>query len=170
MKFILNETKFVLNENKRFLLDERFSLNENTTLTESTAVEVAQKWTAYFLNTLGNAYEVLEKYKTSAEISSASQTTRTEFNEIKDTIKNAANELEVSLNMPESDREAEFTKIKTELNTYNNAIQRVADKLTDKKSKDIKTLLVSKIEDLKDFGAKDEWSKSDIEDLKDVLA
>jgi hypothetical protein len=53
--------KFILNESKRFILEERFILKEAEELTEATAAEVALSWTNKLKNTFANTEAVLAK-------------------------------------------------------------------------------------------------------------
>lgn len=81
--------KFILNEHKKFILEEKFILKEENILTEASVADVAVKWTNYFKSTLDNTRAVLKKYIDFAGISKFSQETKTKFTEVKETIKKA---------------------------------------------------------------------------------
>ena len=161
--------KFILNEHKKFILEEKFILKEEEVLTEASAADIAVKWTNHFKSTLNNTKEVLNKYIEFAGISKFSQETKTKFTKVKETIKKAAKEIKISLNMPTSELATELLSVKAELTDYIKALQAVSIEITDKKSKDIITLLKSKVEELNEFNVKASWQKADVEDLGEIL-
>ena len=79
--------KFILNEHKKFILEEKFILKEEEVLTEASAADIAVKWTNHFKSTLNNTKEVLNKYIEFAGIPKFSQETKTKFTKVKETIK-----------------------------------------------------------------------------------
>lgn len=161
--------KFILNENKKFVLEERFILKEADTLTEASAADVAVKWTNHFKSTLDNTKQVLNKYIEFASISKGSRETKTKFTNIKETIKKAAKEMKISLSMPASELIAELPAIRIELKSYIEALQAVLTEITDKKSKKTITLLKGQIEELNELQGKTSWQKEDVEDLEEIL-
>lgn len=161
--------KFILNEHKKFILEEKFILKEEEVLTEASVADIAVKWTNHFKSTLNNTKEVLNKYIEFAGISKFSQETKTKFTKVKETIKKAAKEIKISLNMPASELATELLSVKAELTDYIKALQAVSIEITDKKSKDTITLLKSKIKELNEFNVKASWQKADVEDLGEIL-
>lgn len=164
--------KFILNEHKKFILEEKFILNEAETLTEASAAEVAKQWAEKFKNTLDNTQKVLEKYISFAGLSSTKNTTKEIFTNTKNNINNAWTELEVSLSAPEKtsnkEKAAALLAMKAELKKYVEALKVVPTIIEDKKYKDIITLLNSKITDLEALDVKNSWEKSDIDDLSEI--
>jgi hypothetical protein len=109
MKFILQEDKFILNENKRFLLEERFNL------TEATAAELAQKWTIQFLKTFDNTEAVLNKYIEYASLSKDKDKTQRQLNTWATNLKEATEDFEIVLRQPLADITADFASAKNGL-------------------------------------------------------
>lgn len=157
--------KFILNEHKKFILEEKFILKEAEQLTEASAAEVALKWTNNFKSTLENTKNVLNKYISFAGISKNSANTKDVFTKTKDNINKTWAELEISLSMPEKDRAAELVALKAELKQYIDALNVVNKEIKDKKSKYILTILNTRIAELAALDTKTEWTRSDFDDL-----
>ena len=86
--------KFILTENKKFVLDERF------VLTEASIADVAKKWTIQLEATLDKTETVLTQYIKYADPEEASSANATKLKELKLKIESAAEELENTLELP----------------------------------------------------------------------
>lgn len=160
--------KFILNEHKKFILEEKYILKEADQLTEASVADVAMKWTNHFKNTLENTKKVLEKYINFSSISKNSANTKDAFTKTKNAINKTWSELEVSLSMPDNERAASLLAMKAELKKYIEALKTVPTEILDKKSKDTITLLNSRITDLTALDTKTTWEKKDIAELTEI--
>lgn len=103
--------KFILNENNKFFLEERFIL------TEATAAELAQKWTIQFLKTFDNTEAVLNKYIEYASISKDKDKAQRQLNTWATKLKDAIEDFEIVLRQPLTDITADLASAKTGLGT-----------------------------------------------------
>lgn len=171
--------KFVLNENPKFLLNERFILQE------ASAAEVAKTWTDQLQASLENAREVLTAYLTHVTDSGKKSTATAEAEKavrsrkpLADDIKAAAEELENSLSLSADKLAAEgYKAVKAEVNTYSSRL-RIAFQETDGKraiplTKSQERLLLPQVtaqmKVLATLGTKPTWTAEDITDLKEII-
>jgi hypothetical protein len=161
--------KFILNEHKKFILEERFILKEEEILTEASVADIALKWTNTFKNTLDNTKAVLTKYNNFASISNFSREVKARFTKLESEITTASGEITISLLMPETELASNLLAVKADLERYIKALQLVIPEITDKKSKDTITLLKSKIDDLKKINAEETWKEPETTELKEII-
>lgn len=159
--------KFILNEHKKFILEEKYILKEADQLTEASAADVAVLWTNNFKNTLEKTKTVLEKFITYAGISKNKATTKDTFNKVKGDINKAWEEMEISLSMPEKDKANAMMSIKAELEQYINALKVVKQEIKDEKSEYKILELDARITKLTALNSKDTWDKKDLNTLID---
>jgi hypothetical protein len=155
--------KFILNENKRFILEERFTLNETRIRKEATEAEAAKKWTDYFLKTLDPTKAVIEKYRDYAGPSKAKANTQTKLTEIKKGIE----AFKTSLDLPAAELEAESTNLKAELDTVIKSLSGL-DKII-KVTPELTSLQAKKIPMLTQLHAKPAWDAKDLKTLNQFI-
>lgn len=159
--------KFILNEHKKFILEEKYILKEADQLTEASAVDVAVLWTNNFKNTLEKTKTVLEKFITYAGISKNKAATKDTFNKVKGDINKAWEEMEISLSMPDRDKANAMMSIKAELEQYINVLKVVKQEIKDEKSEYKLLELDAGITKLTALNSKDTWDKKDLNTLID---
>lgn len=170
--------KFILNENSKFLLEERFILQE------ASMAEVAQTWTDQLLKSLENAQEVLAAYlghldgskksKSAADAEKAINNRKPLINELK----TAGEAIENSLSLPADKLAADnYKALKAEINAYGSRL-RIAFQETNGKraivlSKSQERLLLpqvnAQVKALTTLGTKTTLTADDITDLKEIL-
>jgi hypothetical protein len=144
MKFILNENNFRPNENKQFLLEERF------TLQEATAADVALSWTKKFKATFDNTEAVFKKYLEHAGASKADSAKMSQFKELQANLDSVTQELSNTMDLPVEDLEADkFVTAKADLTKYVDVLKQIQMTVTPTaETKDTFTLLTAKIKEL----------------------
>lgn len=137
--------KFILNENKKFLLEERFILQE------ASMGDVAKQWTDRLESTFPKTEKVLQLYIKHSGTDSASKEGIQKRKELKTAIEKATEELENSLSLPYSDLATgkATATIKKELVDYGSELIKVEETIgkTDS-NKDILQLLDNRISEL----------------------
>ena len=118
MKFILQEDKFILTEDTKFILEERFRLNEADRLTEADAAELAQKWTTQLSKTFVNVEAVLKKYIEYINLSKANTKLHQKNTELAAKLKELTDEFEITLRQPLKELNTNITEVKTDLQNY----------------------------------------------------
>lgn len=137
--------KFILAENKKFVLEERFILQE------ASIAEVAKKWTAQLEATLDKTEQTLKQYIKYAGPAEADATNMEELKKIKLSIEKTAEDLENTLELPLASLvsgEAN-TEVKEELGNYIEVLTAAGKAIvkTDD-NKDELTLLDKRLEEL----------------------
>lgn len=166
MKFILQEDKFILNENRRFFLNERFILNEAETLEEASVGEVAQKWAAQLTDTFSNTEVVLKKYKEFA----GNSETNASVKGLKSQFDRTSANLSASLELPASEITEELTTIKAELRSYIQILTQILGKIkSSDANEDTLTLLETRIKKLTAIHGKAEWKAEDLAQLAAII-
>lgn len=168
MKFILQEDKFILNENKQFLLEERFNL------TEATAAELAQKWTVQFLKTFGNTEAVLNKYIEYASISKDKDKAQRQLNTWATNLKEATEDFEIVLRQPLADITADFASAKNGLKACLDVLINAITVFEDTKSSittstENLTSLKKVINPLNTLYSATTWSAANVTKLKQLI-
>lgn len=92
--------KYILNENKKFILTEHFRLNEDTLLTEGSIEDTTITWAQKLSSTFDNAKAALEKFKDFAQMSEADAATQAIRKTLKTNVAKAADDLENTLDLP----------------------------------------------------------------------
>ena len=161
--------KFILNENKKFLLEERFILQEAKTLEEASIAEVAQKWTAQLSDTFTNTKEVLKKYYEFAGNPASSS----KIYKLKAELDKAAEEVTASLELPATEISAEHVKVKAELSEYIKAVKKVTEIIkdsTDDNNEATLAVLPKRIAKLEAIHGKTSWKATDLDQLANLIA
>ena len=137
--------KFILNENKKFLLEERFILQE------ASMGDVAKQWTDRLESTFPKTEKVLQLYIKYSGTDSTSKEGIQKRKELKTAIEKATEELENTLSLPYSDLATgkATAAIKKELVDYGSELIKVEETIgkTDS-NKDILQLLDNRISEL----------------------
>ena len=159
--------KYVLNEHKKFILEEKFILKEAEQLTEASIADVALTWTENFKEISKKIKMLLEKFIKYAGISNDRTDAKNTFNKVKDDINNAWEEMEVSLSLPEKNRLNAMEAIKAELEQYIKALEAVKQEIKDEKSEYKMLELGARITKLSALNSKATWDRKDLSALTD---
>jgi hypothetical protein len=163
--------KFILNENKKFILEERFIL------TEASAAEVAKTWTTKLNAYFENATKVLDAYiqivsdetKKPTSTADAEKDLASRGAEGKKAAE-AVENLEDTLALPTEEIEGEakdFKNIRTDVTRCHDALETAIKNLTLKNN--LKRFVTAQLQTLEDLSKKTPWAAADIEDLKEAL-
>lgn len=164
MKFILQEDKFILAENIKFLLEERFIL------TEATALELAQKWTTQLVKTFDNVEASLKKYIEYADISKAKSKTQRRNTELAAKVKEATDDFEILLRQPASEINANITDIKEILKKCTTALEEIEPTVEATSENQTALLSLKKIiNSLNSLYNLTSWSDTHIKKLKQLV-
>lgn len=161
--------KFILNENKKFLLEERFILQEARPLEEASIAEVAQKWTAQLSDTFTNTKEVLKKYYEFV----GNPTSNSKIHKLKTNLDRTAGEVIASLELPATEISAELVKVKAELSEYIQVIKKVTETIKDSTDNDNEATLAvlpKRIAKLEAIHGKASWDATDLDQLANLIA
>lgn len=127
----MTKLKFILNENNKFILDERFILTEAEILTEASITDLAKNWTNEFKATLENSSATLDKFLEFAAVSDKKATSKATMDKLLTGVKSAGEELENSLEMPLKSILADLSAIKSEVSNYVKALNDALSSLDD---------------------------------------
>ena len=164
--------KFILSESKRFLLEERFTLNEDNTLLEASAEAVAQSWTQKFKATFDTTEAVLKKYIEYAGLTKAASAQQTQLKTLKSKLDPVAQELANTMELPIEDLAADkFATAKAELTNYVQALVEIQKSVNSTaETADTFTLLATKIKALNVLRTRfGQWKPQDSATVKDTL-
>lgn len=164
--------KFILHENKKFILEERFILTEENILTEGSAETTALTLLQKLKNSFTDTEEVLKKFNEYAQLSKGAATTQATLNTLKTTLDKATDDLENTLNLPTENITAENSKsAKAELAVYIKALTQIKKVIpTTEETEDLFTLFDKRIENLNKAVTKTEaWSATDIKTITGIF-
>ena len=153
--------KFILTENKKFVLEERF------TLQEASVAEVTRKWAAQLSDTFNNTEEALKKYQ---EFAGNREVSSSKVKALKTQFETTSVDLQTSLELPATEIAEDLVKIKVELNKYVQVLKQVTEKIKSSTSnEDTLTLLATRIKKLESIYNKATWGAADITQLQSIL-
>lgn len=110
--------KFILNEHKKFLLEER-PASRKAILTEASAADVAKQWSDQLTSVLDTARDILTEYNDVVKLSDKKATKQSKFDDLKANIEKATSELENSLDLPyDTFKTNGFESLKQEVENY----------------------------------------------------
>lgn len=158
--------KFILNESKKFLLEERFILNEADSLTEASAASIATKWATFLEKSIATAEQVLSKIKDWADISHKDSATLDKNTTAIKQLTETGEDLETSLSMPATELKAELASIKNEINAYLQVISNI-QKLEE--DEEFISVLAARSKKITAIANKSDWNSTEIAQLKDLI-
>jgi hypothetical protein len=163
--------KFILNEGKKFCLEERFILNE------ASAADVAKTWTTKLNDYLTNADLVFKAYlqivKDESKKPKSTADAEKDLNsrgEKGKEVTAAIEDIEDSLELPAEQikgEDGQFTQIRSEVKHCHDAVEAALPTLTLKNN--LKSLANTQLKALEDLSSKTAWTNDDIDELKAVL-